>query len=106
MKLSPAAVIPPEKITSYLLVERQHNDKARFLAQAGFTKDNPMLLEQAIRRLIADNEAVLDRRDVYGVFYRVEGALVGSTGTLDVVTVWLERAVDGELRFITLKPRR
>jgi hypothetical protein len=106
MRFSRHAVIPSEKLTSYLLVERRHNDKARYLAQAGFTQDNPALLEQAIRDLIAHNEAVIDRLDVYGVFYQVEGTLVGPTGVLNVVTIWLERAVDGELRFVTLKPRR
>lgn len=106
MRLSLGAVIPLEKLTSYLLVKRPHNSKAEFLAKAGFTQDNPLLLEQAIRDLIAYNEAVVDRRDVYGVFYRVEGALVGPIGVLNVVTIWLERAVDGELRFVTLKPSR
>jgi len=106
MKLPRGAIIPTEKITAYLLVERRHSDKARFLAKAGFTQDNPSVLEQAIRDLIASNEAMIDRRDEYGIFYQVNGALVGPSGRLEVVTIWLKRAVDGELRFVTLKPRR
>ena len=60
----------------YLLVERQHNDKVGFPAQAGFTKDDSILIKQAIGRLISHNEAVVDWRAVYGVFYGVEGTLL------------------------------
>lgn len=74
--------------------------------RGGFTQGNPLLLEQAIRDLVERNEAVIDRQDEYGIFYRVEGVLDGPTGILEVITIWLERAADGELRFVTLKPRR
>jgi hypothetical protein len=106
MRLPGAVVIPSDKLSGYLLVARRHNDKAKFLERFGFTLDNPDVLEAAIRSLAAGNEAVIDRQDVYGVFYRVEGSLVGPKGKLEVVTIWLERAVDGEVRFITLKPLR
>lgn len=69
MKLPRNVVIPPDKLTFYLLVERRLNDKAKFLARAGFTQDNPVMLKQAIRDLIAQNEAVIDRQDEYGVFF-------------------------------------
>ena len=42
-------VIPSEKLTEYLLVPRVRNDKSKFLSQAGFTTENPAILEQAIR---------------------------------------------------------
>lgn len=82
------------------------NDKAQFLAQAGFAADNPVTLEQAIRTPIASNEAVQDRQDVYGTFYQVTGDLVGPNGILSVVTVWILRTIDGQVRFVTLKPAR
>jgi len=53
MKLPHPVVIPRDKLTAYLLVERQHNDKSTYLAQAGFNQDNPELLEHAIRELAA-----------------------------------------------------
>jgi hypothetical protein len=106
MRLPRAVVIPADKLSGYLLVARRHNDKAKFLERIGFTQDNPEVLEAAIRDLAAANEAVVDRQDVYGIFYRVEGSLVGPKGRIEVVTIWLERTVDGEIRFITLKPRR
>lgn len=106
MRLPGALVIPSDKLSGYLLVARRHNDKAKFLERLGFTQDNPEVLAAAIRYLAAEHEAVVDRQDVYGIFYRVEGALIGPIGRLEVVTIWLERAIDDEIRFITLKPRR
>lgn len=35
---------------------------------------------------------------------RVSGELVGPSGILSVVTIWIVRAIDGEFRFVTLKP--
>jgi hypothetical protein len=106
MKIPQNAIIPPEKLTGYLLVPQKKNDKSQFLAQAGFTADNPATLAQAIRALIASNEAVEDRQDEYGTFYQVTGDLVGPHGILAVVTVWLLRTIDGQYRFVTLKPAR
>lgn len=106
MKIPPDAVIPPEKLARYLLVPRPKNDKSRFLAQAGFTLTNPGALEAAIRLLIVDNEAVLERRNEYGAFYQVKGNLKGPDGILTVVTIWLLQDVNGEFRFVTLKPAR
>ena len=52
MKIPSDAIIAHEKLTQYLLVERPRNDKARFLAQAGFTLANPLDLEVALRELV------------------------------------------------------
>jgi hypothetical protein len=62
--------IPREKLTQYLLVLRLEDDKSKFLAQAGFTPENPDLLEQAILQLIRDNDAIQDRTNEYGNYYR------------------------------------
>ena len=105
MRIPHDATIARNKLTHYLLVPRQRNDKSGFLAQAGFTQANPDLLEQAIRHLIREQEAVSDREDEYGRFYRVEGALIGPTSSLDTITIWIE-TVHGEYRFVTLKPAR
>jgi hypothetical protein len=106
MKIPVDAIIAREKLTQYLLVPRQKNDKSGFLAQVGFTLQNPEALEEAIRALIAENEAVTDRDNEYGIFYRVEGDLHGPYGILSVVTVWILRTNDNRYRFITLKPAR
>lgn len=104
MKIPEDVIIPRDKVTAYLLMPQPKNDKSAFLAQAGFTQENPDALEAAIRHLIRDNDAVQDRENEYGGFYRVSGVLYGVTNNLDVVTVWIYSAKDGSYRFITLKP--
>jgi hypothetical protein len=106
VKIPEDALIHGNKLTRYLLVRRPKNDKSGFLAQAGFTIDNPEWLEKAIRRLISENEAILDRKNEYGAFYLVEGELMGPTKTLLTVTVWIQLASDNRFHFVTLKPAR
>ncbi len=106
MKIPAEVIVEEGKLHNYLLVPRDKNDKARFLAQAGFTQDNPEALEFAIRRLFATHVAEPDRTDEYGEFYRVEGFLEGPDGILEVVVICLRQSVDGVYRFITLKPAR
>ena len=96
-----------EKLTSYLLVHREWDDKSKFLAQAGFTRENPHWLLSSIRELAASVEAEEDRANEYGVFLRAEGDLLGPNGRkLSVVTIWLRWRLDGSVRFVTLKPRK
>jgi hypothetical protein len=106
MKLQGTIVVPDAKLTQYLLVSRPEDDKSKFLAQVGFTLDNPAQLKQAIFELIQSYEAIADRHNKYGTYYLVEGPLLGPNGSLAVVTVWIERTVDGIFQFVTLKPKR
>jgi hypothetical protein len=94
MKLPEEVLIPREKLTAHLLVSRAKNDKSGFLAQAGFTQQNPD----------RDNDAVQDRKDEYGTYYRITGTLQGPNGDLNVITVWIYGAKESKYRFITLKP--
>lgn len=107
MKIPADAIIPNEKLSRYLLVPREQDDKSKFLAQAGFTQANPEILKAAIRLLADSVEAIADRNNEYGTFYRVEGELIGINGlTLSVVTIWLQRTIDNKFQFITLVPRK
>lgn len=106
MKIAEDAVIPEEKLTQYLLLPRQKNDKSRFLARAGFTRENPDILDRAIRQLLTENDAIPDRHNEYGTFYLVEGELKGPSRTLAVISVWLFPANGNRYRFVTLKPVR
>lgn len=107
MKIPEDAIIPDDKITRYLLVQRARNDKSKFLAQAGFTLENSETLMAAIQSLIKVNDAVEDRSNEYGVFYQSAGELVGVKGvSLSVVTIWLQRQTDGKFQFVTLKPSK
>lgn len=105
MKIPREAVIPREKLTRYLLVWRPLGDKSGFLAQAGFTLENPGALLRALRVLASREEAVSDGENEYGEFLRVAGNLTGPDGlSLSVVTIWLRWDTDGSVHFVTLKP--
>jgi DNA-binding IclR family transcriptional regulator len=105
VKVPEDSIIPNDKITRYLLVQKARNDKSKFLAQAGFTTANPEALRTAIQSIAERGEAIENRRNEYGVFYQVVGELVGTNGiTLIVVTIWLQRQIDGKFQFVTLKP--
>lgn len=107
MKVPSDANIPREKLTDYLLIPKEEDDKSKFLAQAGFTLKNPEDLEFALRELIASYEAEADRINAYGTFYQVKGHLKGiNEYNLSVITIWLEETATGEFRLITLKPWR
>jgi 2-amino-4-hydroxy-6-hydroxymethyldihydropteridine diphosphokinase len=101
------AIIPDHKLTKYLLVFREHDDKSKFLAKGGFEQNNPEELKIAIYQLIKTNAALEDNSNEYGTFYRVEGELMGVNQViLLVVTVWLKRKIDNKFQFITLKPKK
>jgi hypothetical protein len=105
VKIPEDLIIPEAKITQYLLVLKARNDKSRFLAQAGFTQKNPEDLRLAIQRQAMDKEAIEEKSNEYGTFYQVEGELIGVNGvSLSVITVWLQRQIDGKFQFVTLKP--
>ena len=100
------ALIAEEKLTKYLLVRREWDDKSGFLQLGGFTLDNWQELRDAIRRLASDVDAFEDGDNEYGTFYRIEGELVGPSASLAVVLVWMRRSVDNQVYFVTLKPRK
>ncbi len=101
------AIIPDAKISNYLLKYRDKDDKSKFLAQAGFTKDNPEKLKLAIYQLMETVNAIEDDTNEYGTFYRIEGELIGvNQRNLSVITIWLKRKIDNQFQFITLKPKK
>ena len=105
MRIPEDLIIPEAKITQYLLVLKTRNDKSRFLAQAGFTQENPEALTLAIQKLATDKEAIEEKSNEYGTFYQVKGELIGVNSiSLSVTTVWLRRQMDGKFQFVTLKP--
>jgi Domain of unknown function (DUF6883) len=104
MRIPSDAIIAPEKLTQYLLSPRSRNDKSRYLARAGFSLNNPQLLEGAIRALAATVDATEESADQYGTDYTVSGSLMGPNGaSLNVTLVWI-RPANGPFRFVTLKP--
>jgi len=107
MRIPEDAIVPDGKITKYLLVSRPWDDKSQFLTRAGFTLDNPVELERAIRQMTEIYEASHDGENEYGTFYRIVGELDGPNGvSLPVVQIWLQWKLDGTYHFVTLKPQR
>jgi hypothetical protein len=105
MRVPEDLIIPDAKITQYLLVLKARNYKSSFLAQAGFTQENPEDLKLAIQSQGMDKEAIEEKSNEYGTFYQVAGELTGVNGvSLSVITVWLQRQIDGKFQFVTLKP--
>ncbi len=89
------------------MLYKEKNDKSKFLAQAGFTQNNPDELKLAIYQLISIVELIEDLTNEYGTFYRVEGILIGiNQKKLSVVTIWLKRKIDDQFQFVTLKPKK
>jgi hypothetical protein len=60
MKLPPDVIIPDTKISQYLLVYREQDDKPKYLALGGFTQTNPEQLKAAILELIKTTEIIED----------------------------------------------
>ena len=106
MRIPADAIIAREKLTRYLLVPRFKSDKSSFLAKLGFTLANPDVLDSAIRRQADSAEVVVESADIYGEHMTVVSELIGPIGKRLVVTVWVRSAVDGVVRFVTLKPSR
>lgn len=107
MKIPVEAVIAPEKLTRYLLIFREEDDKSKFLSMAGFTLDNPDELEAALRTHIQESEAFEQKANLYGVFYEVPGQMNGVNGRiLEITSIWLYESATDEFRFITLKGRK
>ncbi len=92
--------ISAEKITDYLLVQKEKNDKSEFLAALGYKIENWIELENDIRALVEINEAYLQRSTPFGDMYEVKGAL----RNFGVVTIWLLTIDSEKFRFITLFP--
>ena len=100
------AVIAEEKLTKYLLVHREWDDKSGFLRRAGFETHNWPALRAAIRDVVATADAVEDGLYEYGVFYRADGLLVGPLASAPVQLIWMRRAVDDRIYFVPLKPQK
>jgi hypothetical protein len=99
------AIIPDDKLTRYLLLPRDRDDKSKFLAQAGFTLKNPNALKAAIQVLVGNIEAVIDTQNEYRTFFLVIGEITGTENrNLSVTTIWMKRAIDQQFQFVTLKP--
>ena len=105
MKLEAPIHIAERKLTHYLLVFRDKDDKSNYLELAGYTVNNWHVLEQDLITFAHLGEAVPEGEDAYGPSFSITGELLGPNGrTLRIKTIW-KRDNDEEItKFITLYP--
>ena len=105
MKLSDDTLIAHEKLTQYLLVLKKRNDKAQWLAQAGYTIENWQILEIDIRNQILSANATPIEKTKYGQTYEIRHHLIGPNGkSLPVCTIWMTETATHNTKFITMYP--
>jgi hypothetical protein len=106
MKLPLDAIIASAKLTVYLLVWRNADDKSQFLAQAGYSQENWQQLEADLRNQILTLDAVpSDEPNRFGDVYEIRGILSGPNGIeLAVITIWMVEYETSKTKFITLYP--
>ena len=94
-------IIDSAKITHYLLIPKEKNDKSKFLKELGYTIENWEELETDIRKIFIENEAIFQKDAPFnGKLFEVKGQL----RNLEVVTIWLLLESPTIFRFITLFP--
>jgi hypothetical protein len=98
------AVIAVEKVRDYLLKPHLKDDKAKYLAQAGYTRAEYKRLAHDLRNQLLPGEAIFQDRNRYGERYILDGVLKGPNGVmLPIRTIWEKHRVIG-WKFITLFP--
>jgi uncharacterized protein DUF6883 len=98
------AIIAVEKVRDYLLKQRVKDDKAKYLAQAGYARAEYSRLVHDIRNQLLPGEGILQEPTRFGEKYILHGVLKGPNGImLPVRTIWERHNVMG-WKFITLLP--
>ena len=96
-------IIDPAKITHYLLVPKDKNDKSKFPNELGYSFDNWEELVNDIQNIVLDNEAVFQKESPFGGgLYEVKGQL----RNFGIITIWLMLDNQNTFRFVTLFPNK
>ena len=99
-------IIDRRKLTHYLLVHRQKNDKSAFLLTCGYTVADVDALEEALLQHASISKVLDNYRNDFGLVYEVQGNLTALAGKdMLVATVWILRDDGvGQYEFVTLVP--
>ena len=100
------AVVPPEKLTTYLLALSHPvgGSKARFFRAHGFDDDNAGLLADGLRGIVSGTPSSV-RPSPFGTKYVVIGDLPTPRGTIvQIETVWIVEPPDNRPRLVTAYP--
>jgi len=104
MKLPSDSFIDPWKVTDYLLVRRDVDDKSGFLRLAGYEPHHAHGLLEDIRTLLHQDAEPLEISE-YAEKFAIHGVLTGPNGRqLRVRSIWAKVLSTGEIRFVTLYP--
>jgi hypothetical protein len=104
MKLPGDSFIDPRKVTHYLLVRRNVDDKSGFLRLGGYEPQHATLLIEDIRALLK-LEAEPVEISAYAEKFAIHGTLTGPNGRrLHVRSIWAKVHGTDEVRFVTLYP--
>lgn len=107
MRLNQNAEISNEKLTKYLLAPEKRNDKSKWLAQAGYVRENWSILKDHLRRKVLPKNARLVEDTEYGKMVEIRANLKGPNGqVLPVRTIWMADQATGTAKFITMYPDR
>lgn len=101
------AVIPPAKITEYLLslTHPDGRDKAVFFMSFGFNPEEPEQLEAALFKQAESHDVVKHTSSSFGVRYVIEGALETPDGrNPSVRSVWFIAIDEESPRLVTAYP--
>lgn len=85
-----------EKITEYLLVKKEKNDKSKFLFALGYSRENWQELLYDIRNIAINNDLILQQINEFGNLFTVKGKLKQKK----MITVWLQQITNNNFRFI------
>ncbi len=99
------AIVAEAKLTHYLLIFLPKDDKALFLAKAGYTLENWRQLEQDLRSQLLPLAATPIAETEFGIKYRIRGQLTGlNQMSLPVISIWLVDSFTQQTKFVTLFP--
>ena len=105
MYLEPPIHISERKLTHYLLIKLDRDDKSNYLSLAGYTLANWQLLERDLLNLTEGGNAIFERSSPFGDLFSVTGNLTGPNGRLLVVkTIWMAETKTSLTKFVTLYP--
>ncbi len=104
MKLPVDSIIDPRKVTEYLLVRRDVDDKSGFLRLAGYEPHHASRLLEDIRALLCQDAEPTEVTE-YAEKFAIHGVLTGPNGRrLRITSIWAKLHTTGEVRFVTLYP--
>lgn len=93
-----------QKITKYLLVRKESNDKSHFFELHGYTNKNPYELYEAIVTGTDTNKAKYHKIDEYGLFVEIPTKIYSKRekGYITITTIWRFDENTKRLHFVTV----